>query len=107
MTSSTDAPVRRRLTAEQRQRLLTRFHQSQLTRKDFAARHGIGFSTLSKWLQCEGKATLPPVKFQEVRLPNPTLRWPIEVVSPQGWIVRLQNGSEVQALPQLLRALPC
>jgi hypothetical protein len=47
------------------------------------------------------------VKFQEVRLPNPASRWPVEVVSPQGWIVRLQNGSDVQMLPELLRALPC
>jgi transposase-like protein len=107
MTSSTDAPVRRRLTAEQRQRLVMRFHQSQLTRKDFAARHGIGFSTLSKWVRLERDAVPAKVKFQEVRLHNPTLCWPIEVVSPQGWIVRLQNSSEVQTLPQLLRALPC
>ena len=86
---------------------MTRFHRSQLTQRDFAARHGIGLSTLGKWLQCESKAKLPPVRFQEVRLPTPTSRWPVEVVSPQGWIVRLQNSSEVQALPQLLRALPC
>jgi hypothetical protein len=39
------------------------------------------------------------VKFQEVRLSNVALRWPVEVVSPQGWIVRLQNGSDVQQLP--------
>ena len=45
------------------------------------------------------------VKFQEVRLPDPTA--PIEVVSPQGWIVRLQKGSDVQHLPQVLQALPC
>lgn len=107
MTSSTDVPVRRRLTSEQRQRLLTRFHQSQLTQRDFAARHGIGLSTLNKWLRLERDAVPAKVKFQEVRLPTPTPRWPIEVVSPQGWIVRLQSSSEVQTLPQLLRALPC
>jgi len=98
---------RRRRTPKQRQRLVTRFHRSRLTQRDFAARYGIGFSTLGKWLQCEGKVKLPRVKFHEVRLPNPTPRWLIEVVSPQGWIVRLQNSSEVQTLPQLLRALPC
>ena len=86
---------------------MTRFHRSRLTQRDFAARHGIGLSTLGKWLRCEGKVKLPRVKFQEVRLPNPTPRWPIEVVSPQGWIVRLQNSSELETLPQLLRALPC
>jgi hypothetical protein len=86
---------------------VTRFHQSRLTQRDFAARHGVGYSTLSKWLRLERDAVPAKVSFQEVRLPNPTTRWPVEVVSPQGWIVRLQNGSELETLPQLLRALPC
>src|SRR5271170_3492699 len=107
MVTSKKGLVRRRRTPEQRQRLVTRFHRSQLTRKDFAASHGIGFSTLSKWLRLERDGVPAQVKFQEVRLPNTTPRWPIEVVSPQGWIIRLQNSSEAHALPQLLRALPC
>jgi transposase-like protein len=107
MTSSTDVPVRRRWTRKQRQQLLARFHQSQMTQEAFAARHGIGVSTLGKWLHRESQKRLPPVKFQEVKLPNPVSRWPIEVVSPHGWIVRLQTGSDLQTLPQLLRALPC
>ena len=106
MDSSKVGSVRRRLTSEQRQRLLTRFHRSRLTQRDFAARHGIGLSTLNKWLRLERDAVPTKVKFQEVRLPNATPRWLIEVVSPQGWTVRL-HGSEVQTLPQLLRALPC
>jgi transposase-like protein len=97
--SSKTGSGRRRRSSEQRQRLLTRFHQSQLTQRDFAACHGIGLATLGKWLRCADQATLSPVKFQEVALPNPTPRWPIEVVSPQGWIVRLQNSSEVQTVP--------
>ena len=107
MVTSEKGLVRRRRTPKQRQRLVTRFHRSRLTQRDFAARHGVGLSTLSKWLRLEPDTVPAKVKFQEVRLPNPTPRWPIEVVSPQGWIVRLQNSSEVQALPQLLRALPC
>lgn len=42
-----------------------------------------------------------------MQMPKSASRWPVEVVSLQGWIVRLQNGSDVQQLPQLLRALPC
>jgi transposase-like protein len=98
---------RRRWTAKERHRLLARFHQSQLTQRAFAGRHGIGLSTLGKWLRAEGQATLLPVKFQEVVLPHTPLRYAVEVVSPQGWIVRLQTSSEVQTLPQLLQALPC
>ena len=107
MDSSKIGSSRRRRTAEQRQRLVRRFHQSQLTQRDFAARNGIGLSTLSKWLSLERDVGPAKVSFQELRLPNAAPPWPIEVVSPQGWIVRLQNGSELQTLPQLLRALPC
>src|ERR1017187_4169793 len=107
MDSSRIRSDRHRKSPKQRQRLVTRFHRSHLTQRDFAARHGIGMSTLSKWLRLERDAVPAKVKFQEVRIPNPAPHWPIEVVSPQGWIVRLQNSSELQALPQLLRALPC
>ncbi len=107
MNSSISGSGRRRWTSKQRQRFLARYHRSQLTLKEFATLHGVGLSTLSKWLRLERDAVLAKVKFQEVRLPNPASRWPVEVVSPQGWIVRLQNSSDVQQLPELLRALPC
>jgi transposase-like protein len=98
---------RRRWTSKQRQRFLLRFHESKLTQRDFAKQHGVGLSTLNKWLRLEREAVSMKVKFQEVRLPHPVPRWPVEVVSPHGWIVRLQNGSDVQHLPQVLQALPC
>lgn len=107
MDTSKTGSGRRRWTSKQRQRLLTRFHQNEMTQRDFATRYGVGLSTLSKWLRCEDKVTLPPVKFKEVVLPNMPLRYAVEVVSPQGWTVRLQNTSEIQSLPQLLQALPC
>jgi transposase-like protein len=107
MDTSKSGPGRRRWTRNQRQGLLARFHESQLTQSEFANQHGVGLSTLSKWLRLEREATSPKVKFEEVRLPSPTSHWPMEVVSPQGWIVRLQNGSDVKMLPELLRALPC
>jgi len=107
MDSSKTGSGRRRWTSKQRQRLLSRFHQGHLTLRDFATRHGVGLSTLSKWLRLERDAVPAKVEFQEVRLPSPGLRWPVEVVSPQGWMVRLQNSSDVQQLPELLRALPC
>lgn len=98
---------RRRWTPKQRQRLVARFRESQLNQRDFATRYGVGLSTLSKWLRIESETSPPSVKFQEVTLPNMPLRYQVEVVSPQGWTVRLQNGSDVQQLPALLRALPC
>jgi transcriptional regulator with XRE-family HTH domain len=87
---------RRRWTAKQRQRLLTRFHQSQLTQRDFATRHGVGLSTLSKWLRVEGEAASPAVKFQEVVLPNMPPRYAVEGVG------RLpgRQGGHLRALRQ-------
>jgi transposase-like protein len=105
MNISKTSSSRRRWTRKQRQRLLAKFRESQLTQSEFATQHGVGLSTLSKWLRLERDAVPAKVDFQEVRIPTP--RWPVEVVSPQGWIVRLQNGSDVKALPELLRALPC
>jgi hypothetical protein len=107
MDTSRTGSGRRRWTSKQRQRFLARFHQSQLTQREFATQQGIGMSTLSKWLRLERDVVPAMVEFQEVRLPNPATRWPVEVVSPQGWVVRLQNSSDVQQLPELLRALPC
>jgi transposase-like protein len=107
MDTSKTGSGRRRLTSKQRQRLLAKFHQSQLAQREFANQHAIGMSTLSKWLRLERDTVPTKVKFQEVQLPNPATHWPVEVVSPQGWTVRLQNGSDVKSLPELLRALPC
>jgi len=106
MDTSKTGSGRQRLTSTHRQLLLVRFHKSQLTQREFATQNAIGMSTLSKWLRLEREAPVPKVKFQEVRLPAPASRWPVEVVSPQGWIVRLQNGPDVE-LPSILRALPC
>jgi len=107
MKSSKGRSGRRCWTPGERDQFLADFHQSDMTQRDFAVRHGVGLSTLGKWLRDEGKPAFPAVKFQEVRLPNPSSCWLIEVVSPQGWIVRLQSGSDVRMLPQLLQALPC
>ncbi|HZM03166.1 MAG TPA: hypothetical protein VFC44_09090 [Candidatus Saccharimonadales bacterium] len=105
MYSSKSRPGRRRWTVKQRQRLLAGFHESQ--QRGFASRHGVGLSTLSKWLRVESETISPPVKFQEVTLPKMPPRYAVEVVSPQGWTVRLQSGSDVQQLAALLQALPC
>jgi transposase-like protein len=58
MYSSKSGSGRRRRTARQRQRLLARFHESQLTQRDFARRHGVGLSTLHEWLRVENEAMI-------------------------------------------------
>ena len=60
MDSSKNGLDRRRRTPEQRQRWLARFQQGHLTLRDFATRHGVGLSTLSKWLRLERDADHSP-----------------------------------------------
>lgn len=103
----TDIVQRRRLTSPQRQRLLARYHKGPFTQKEFAAREGIGLSTLIKWLQQERTTGQPSVAFQEVVLPGAAGRWALEVVSPQGWTLRLQTAVSAEMLALLLRTLPC
>lgn len=81
MNYSKSGSGRRRWTPKQRQRLLARFHERQLTQRDFATRHGVGLSNLSKWLRVESTAAAPPVKFQEAVLPNMPLRYAVEAQS--------------------------
>jgi hypothetical protein len=57
--------------------LLARFHESQLTQSEFANQHGVGLSTLSKWLRLEREVPSPKVKFHEMRLPSPAACWPV------------------------------
>jgi hypothetical protein len=42
-----------------------------------------------------------------VVLPSLTSRWAVEVVSPQGWTVRLHAASDFAVVSPLLPALPC
>lgn len=99
--------VHRRPTARERQQLLARYHQSGLTQREFAAGHGVGASTLGRWLQQERSRGQPAVEFQEVVLGRATGRWAVEVVNPQGWTIRLASIGEAESLPHLLSALPC
>ena len=98
---------RHHLTPQQRQRLLARYHRSRLSQRDFAAREGVGLSTLVKWLRDECRTEPAAVAFQEVMVPNTSGRWALEVVSPQGWTVRLAQTSDLPDLARLLAALPC
>lgn len=106
-SSRFESACRRRLTPQQRQRLLSRFHQGQFTQREFAARAGIGLSTLVKWLQQERTQGQGPVRFQEVVMASPSGQWALEIVHPQGWTVRLARMSDAPSLPPLLSALPC
>ena len=103
----------KRTSSAQRARWVRRFHASGLSQKDFVARHGMGFSTLSCWI-AKQKSLLPlktdessgdkvgsPLRWQELSLPAPTSAnsWAAELVLKNGSILRLS----LQAATSLLQ----
>ena len=108
---------RKRLSPEQRQEILARYHGGQLTMKQFVAQEGLSTTTLCTWLKQErlrsqaGPESSVPVEpaihFQELKLPLGNSTWAMEIVTPQNWTLRLAQPPEPNMLQHWLRALPC
>lgn len=108
---------RRRRTPQQRVELLTQFRRSGLSQRDFVQSHGLGLSTLTKWLRAERLAGVKPperngsVPFEEVNLRPPfrSTGWAAEVVLTDGAVLRLSAQAEAAWGAELLQALrrPC
>jgi transposase-like protein len=112
---------RRRSTAAERAAWAEQYDTSGLAQGEFAARHGLGFSTLQRWLaenpaggspvapQPAIPGTYPPTParapvFAEVKLPlSPAVGWTVEVVRPGGPTLRLTNEVSPALLTQRLR----
>ncbi len=105
---------RRRISAEQRVDLLTRYEGSGLPQRDFAAREGVALSTLTYWLRRARtdpkRPAAAPLRFGEVSLPATHSNggaWIAEVSLPGGRTLRLGVGVSEQLVQQLVRALVC
>jgi hypothetical protein len=84
------------------------FHRSGLTRIAFARSQNIPISTLSKWLTTARHASkaVSPVLFREVRvpvIPSAAPQWAMEVIGPDGLMVRCREALAVDDLAWLLR----
>lgn len=105
-----DLPVRKRASAEEREKILTAYRKSGLTQEKFAAQAGLSLSCLSNWLR-RAKAQAPPVSFLELAPPatNPS-RWApgYRVELPGGIRLELPSGftpAEAVELCRILRSL--
>jgi hypothetical protein len=104
---------RRRTSAVQRAHLIERFQRSNLTRGAFARRHGVGVSTLGKWLTDAGATSRrpPPVVFREMRWAGvasaTAIPGAMEVEGVGGLTVRCREALSVQDLGALLRGPAC
>jgi transposase-like protein len=112
-----DFGSRRRHTPRQRTELLTQYRRSGLSQRDFVQSHGLGLSTLTKWLREERRTGLKPpgrndvVPFQEVNL-RPQFSstgWAAEVALTDGAVLRLGAQASVAWAAELLQVLrrPC
>lgn len=103
--------VRRRHTPAQKDRILAAYQKSGLTQRMFAARRGIGYSTLTLWLR---KATTAKKTDRSAFVPVPNL-FSVASAAPAyrlqfagGVIVEVARGfqsEELSALLQVVQAL--
>jgi transcriptional regulator with XRE-family HTH domain len=100
--------VRKHSTPAQREKILQSYRRSRLTQKEFAARTGIGVSTLAAWLRKaavhqEGGATFVAVPNLLAAPPDPPayrLQW------PGGLSLEVRPGFSSGELAALLQLLP-
>ncbi len=108
-SENTARKQRRRKTATERAEILENFHNSGLTHRAFAQTHNIALSTLSKCLtDAKRKSNAPsPVLFRELRVPTPpassTMQWAVEIVSPDGLMIRCREALPLPDVAWLLR----
>lgn len=99
-------------TPAQRAQIVARFHQSGLNRAQFAHHEGLVQSTLDRWLaEARDARKGSSVVFSELRLvppvPGATTAWAVEIVSPDGLIVRCREPLAGRELARLLRRSSC
>lgn len=107
-----DRAGRQHVPRERREQLVAAFRESGLTRRAFARREGIRYTTFCNWTQRAAKrdgaglAAVAPVRFAEVALPASSST----SASDGGLEVRLADGTtvrggSVEELAALVRAL--
>lgn len=98
--------------AAERERLVERYRQSQLTQAQFAQEHGLKLSALRQWLYRPNPPTAAPGRvFQEVLLAPPPLAptWTAEVAVGEDLTLRFGSQSSPEFIAQVIDQLrrPC
>lgn len=93
------------------------YRRSGLSQRDFVQTHGLGLSTLTKWLREERRNGVEPaerngsVAFEEVKLSPPfhPAGWAAEVALADGAVLRLSLQAGIAWATALLETLrrPC
>ena len=111
LSTAPHAKARPRFTTEERYAILERYRASGLSQVRFAEIEGIALATLTRWLRKERDGGVNPEGAEtpvEVgrlgSLVDPS-QW-AEVVSPDGWRVRLSGRFDEDQLRTLFWSLP-
>jgi transposase-like protein len=108
---STSTSGRRRLSAEERSRLISLYRGSGLTQSEFARQEGLKLSTLRQWLYRSAVKKKTRTRFQEVpvtSLLSPP--WVAELSLNPGLTLRLSAAAEADWIGTVVSALrpgPC
>lgn len=102
-------PSRKRLTQAQREQIVEDYHRSELSQRVFAARAGIGLTTLQLWLR-KAANRAPTSRPRFIELPNPlrsapAAAWTYRVHLAGGVQLEVGSGFEPEELAILLQVL--
>jgi hypothetical protein len=102
-----DRKGRRVLGREEWYRLMGEYDRSGLTQEGFSEREGINYYTFIAWLgRRKREGGEPPAdsgKFHEISLNEPVRDGRLEVILPDGTVVRGEDASALSKLVRLLR----
>jgi hypothetical protein len=96
----------RRRTPAEIASIVTQFHTSGLSRRDFAKRHNIAEASLARWLRSGAAPVVSAPKFVRVVAPTPATppAW-FELALPDGRRLRIPAGCDPVALRGVLEVL--
>jgi transposase-like protein len=96
----------RRRTPAEIARIVSQFHASDLSRRDFANRHGFNEGSLARWLRAAPAPAASAPKFVRVIGPAPVTppAW-FELALPDGRRLRIPAGCDPTALRGVLEVL--
>ena len=89
--------------AEERESLLQSYRESGLTQKAFAAREGIKLWTFVSWVQAANRLPRTVPTFAEVRIASRAVSAAVEIVLPDGVVVRGGDMESVITVANRLR----
>ena len=103
-----DSRGRRRFSAQEKARILEAYEQGSMTQREFAAVHGIGLSTLTKWRREKHQSAsskkddhpLIEVSHHGGFVDDTQSRFTLE--SPSGWRIHLPQQADIHFTQQLM-----